>query len=345
MNLNTGVAWTRLHGIVQGLIATLPNLLIGLVVFLIFVFLARLLGDAVRLLAQRAGQPPGSALVFSRLASWVVLSVGLLVALIVVIPSLNAASLFGALGVSSVAIGFAFKDIFQNLLAGILILITRPFRIGDQIVSVPHEGTVEDIQVRATLLRTYDNRRVVIPNSELYTNRVVVNTAYDRLRLAVNVGIGYGDDIGEAKQVILKTLEGLDGIRQDPAPVVLVRELGDFSVNLEVRFWIDPPLRREVVEGQDMVLEALKPALVGAGIDLPMPTQQVLLHDQTEADDGERTKQREGWPARKTNPPSRQVLQREAALAEAALAEAGQAQTAEPDQAPSGLPLPRKTRP
>ncbi|MXV22113.1 mechanosensitive ion channel family protein, partial [Deinococcus xianganensis] len=108
---------------------------------------------------------------------------------------------------------FAFKDIFQNLLAGLLILITRPFRIGDQIVSGEHEGTVEDIQVRATLLRTYDNRRVVIPNSELYTNRVIVNTAYDRRRLAVTVGIGYGDDIAQAKRIILDTLAGVEEIR------------------------------------------------------------------------------------------------------------------------------------
>jgi len=312
MTLNLEVAWTRLQNMLQGLIAILPNLLVGLLVFLVFTFVARMVGDAVRSLAARGGQPPGVALVFSRLAGWVVLALGLLVALTVIIPSLNAASLFGALGVSGVAIGFAFKDIFQNLLAGLLILVTRPFRIGDQIVSGPHEGTVEDIQVRATLLRTYDNRRVVIPNSELYTNRVVVNTAHDFLRLAVTLGIGYGDDIGQAKRVILEALAEVPDIRQDPPPTVLVRAYGDFSVNLEVRFWIDPPIRREVVEAEDRVLEVLAPALLGAGIDLPYPTRQLLFHDQTEATDGDRLRQREGWPARENNPPSRQQLEREA---------------------------------
>jgi len=102
-----------------------------------------------------------------------------------------------------------------------------------------------------------------IPNSELYTNRVVVNTAHDRRRLAVTVGIGYGDDIGEAKALILGVLAELDGVLQDPPPGVLVTAYGDFSVNLEVRFWIDPPVRREVVEAQDQVLEALKPVLAG----------------------------------------------------------------------------------
>lgn len=183
----------------------------------------------------------------------------------VVFPTLTAASLFGALGVGGVAIGFAFKDIFQNLGAGILILLTRPFRIGDQIISGTNEGTVESIEVRASVLRTYDNRRVVIPNSDLYTNRVTVNTAYENRRLAVEVGIGYGDDITTVKTIILNTLTHL-------------------------------PARREALEAQDQVLHALKPALINAGIDLPLPTQQVLLHNQTEPTDGDRYQQREGWP-------------------------------------------------
>lgn len=312
MNLELSAVWTRMQNLLQSFVVTIPNILIGLVVFLIFLGLARLARNAVTSLSQRAGQSKGIALVFSRIVSWLVLAVGVLVALTVIFPTLTAASLFGALGVSGVAIGFAFKDIFQNLLAGILILITRPFRIGDQIVSGEHEGVVEDIQVRATLLRTYDNRRVVIPNSELYTNRVTVNTAYPQRRLSVTVGIGYGDDIAAARTLILKTLGGLDGLLQDPAPSVLVRELGDFSVNLDVRFWIDPPVRREAVEAQDSVLEAIRGALPAAGFDLPFPTQQVLFHDQTEATDGNRAHQREGWPARQDNPESRQELQRQA---------------------------------
>ncbi|OLV16285.1 mechanosensitive ion channel domain-containing protein [Deinococcus marmoris] len=312
MNLELSAVWTRVQNLVQSFLVTIPNILIGLLVFGIFLLIARIARNAVTSLSQRAGQSKGISLVFSRIVSWLVLAVGVLVALTVIFPTLTAASLFGALGVSGVAIGFAFKDIFQNLLAGILILVTRPFRIGDQIVSGDHEGVVEDIQVRATLLRTYDNRRVVIPNSELYTNRVTVNTAYPQRRLSVTVGIGYGDDIAAARKLILDTLNGLDGLLKDPAPNVLVRELGDFSVNLDVRFWIDPPIRKEAVEAQDSVLEAIKNVLPAAGFDLPFPTQQVLFHDQTETTDGNRQEQREGWPARQDNPRSRQGVQREA---------------------------------
>lgn len=240
------------------------------------------------------------------------IALGVMVATIVVVPSLHASSLLGALGVGSVAVGFAFKDIFQNLLAGMLLLITRPFNIGDQIVSASHEGTVEDIQVRATLVRTYDNRLVVIPNSELYTSRVEVNTAKDYRRVEVTVGIGISDDIGFAKEVIFRELRSIPSILTTPEPKVLVREIGDFSVNLRVYFWVQPPQRVHMLAATDAVIAAIKPALLSAGVDLPYPTQQVLFHDQTEVTDGDRSQQREGWPVGTKKPPfSRQMVRHE----------------------------------
>ncbi|MFC4639507.1 mechanosensitive ion channel family protein [Deinococcus hohokamensis] len=286
MILDFGAIWLRLHHLLQGFVVSIPNVLIGLLIFGLFMVLAQLTRDAVIRLARRADHPPGNEVVFGRLASWVVLALGALVAFTVVFPTLTAASLFSALGVSGIAIGFAFKDIFQNLLAGLLLLITRPFRIGDQIVSGDHEGTVEDIQVRATLLRTYDNRLIVIPNSELYTNRVVVNTAMDKRRLSVHLGIGYGQDVAQAKAVIVEGLRGLEEILQDPPPRVLATDLDDYSVRLEVRFWINPPIRKEAVEAQDAVLEMLTRVLPEAGVDLPYPIQQVLLTNMPDTPPG-----------------------------------------------------------
>lgn len=300
MNIDVSDLLGRVQKIVGSLFLALPNIILGLVVFALFWGISWLLKKSIRGAAHRAGQPQGVQMVLSRLVSWVVLALGVLVALAVIFPTITPASLFSALGNGGVAIGFVFKDIFQNLLAGVLILLTRPFRIGDQIVSGEHEGQVEDIQVRATLVRTYDNRRIVIPNSELYTNRVTVNNAYPTRRLSVEVGIGYGDDISHARTVILAAFNDLPGIVTDPAPAVLVTSLADFTVVLEVRFWIDPPARRDAVEAQDQVLEAMKNALTKAGIDLPYPTQQLLIHDQTEDSDGDRASQREGWPSNPT---------------------------------------------
>ena len=238
-----------------------------------------------------------------RIGSGLHLLLGGLVAAAIAFPSVNAADLFGVLGIGGVAIGFAFRDILQNALAGILILLTRPFRIGDQVAAGGYEGTVEDIQVRATTIRTYDNRRAVIPNTALFTDKVLVNTAFDKRRLSARIGIGNGDDIAEAKRVIEAAARGAEGVLADPPPRALVAELGDSAVLLDLFFWIDPPRRSEAIEVTDRVLARVKPALTEAGIDIPFPTMQVLLHDQTEATDGDRARQREGWPARGDDPP------------------------------------------
>ena len=159
-----------------------------------------------------------------------------------------------------------------------------------------YEGTVEHIQTRATTIRTYDGRRVVIPNAELFTNAVMVNTAYDRRRLQYDIGIGYGDDIAKAKKIILETLGSRDEVLKSPGPEALVVELADSTINIRARWWIEPPRRADVVASKDWVLENVCNKLVAAGIDLPFPTQQVLFHDQTEETDGNRSRQREGWP-------------------------------------------------
>lgn len=296
MNADIGVAVRRLTNIGNNVLASLPNLAIAFVVLLLFWVAARLVRSGVE--RVMSGREHGKSLstVLGRLASGAVLVVGILVAITIIFPSVGPGDLLGLLGVGGVAIGFAFRDIFQNLLAGLLILLTRPFRIGDQIVTGDSEGTVEDIQIRATILRTYDNRKVVIPNSDLFTQRVTVNTAYPVRRVQYDLGIGYGDDIAHAKDVILRTVEGIDGVQSDPKPEVLVVGLDGSAVTLRVRWWIDPPKRRDAISSQDKVLHAVKDALTAEGIDLPFPTQQILFHDQTEEGDGDRARQREGWP-------------------------------------------------
>ena len=292
----------RIHDLAASALALLPGLAFGLLAFGVFVLIARGVRAALQRAVHLRGMAPGVGIVLGRIGAWLVSSLGLLVGAAIAFPSISAADLFGVLGIGGVAIGFAFRDILQNLLAGILILLTRPFRIGDQIVAGGYEGTVEDIQVRATTIRTYDNRRAVIPNSALFGDKVLVNTAYDRRRLQVRIGIGYGDDIAHAKRVILDAIRGAPGVLSDPAPRVRVAELGDFAVQLDAMFWIDPPLKREALDAVDHVLERVKPALQQAGVDLPFPTTQVLLHDQTETSDGDRARQREGWPARGQDP-------------------------------------------
>lgn len=221
---------------------------------------------------------------------------GVLLAITIAFPSFTPADLVGALGITGIAIGFAFKDILENFLAGVLILLTEPFRIDDQIIFGAFEGTIERIETRATMMRTYDGRLVVIPNAELFKGTFIVNTACPTRRLEYDITIGNGDDPAAAKKIMLGVLARLPGIEAEPAPDALVVDYADFGVKVRLRWWIKPPRRADALDVRNEVLCAVKAELTRQGIDLPYPTHQVLFHDQTEPADGIRGKQREGWP-------------------------------------------------
>lgn len=287
----------RLSNMGRGALRALPNLVGALMVLVLFLIAARMARGVIERFGRRLHKHQNAGIILGRLSQWALILVGLLVAVTIVVPSFKLGTLIETLGLASVAIGFAFRDVLQNFMAGILILWTEPFRVDDQIAYKEFEGTVEEIQTRATFIRTYDGRRVVLPNSELFVNAVVVNTAFAERRVEYDVGIGISDDIDRAREIILASLSELDGVLAEPAPDVLVFELADFSVKLRVRWWIHPPRRADLLDARDHVLTRIKARLLENGIDLPFPTTQILFHDQTEQTDGDRRRQREGWPA------------------------------------------------
>ncbi len=237
----------------------LPELAVGFVVALVFWFVSRAIAKAVYLAFQKADQPEHVALLVSRLVRWGLLVLGGLIVITLIVPSLNAASVFGALGVGSIAIGFAFKDILQNWLAGLLILITRPFEMGDHIVTGIHEGVVEHIEVRATRVRLADHRVAVIPNSELYASRVTVYHPNDPRRVALTLTLPYGTDLALARASITEGLLALPQlVAAAPSPEVVVTELAETGVRLSLRFWLDPSVNADVARASDEVLSRIK---------------------------------------------------------------------------------------
>lgn len=264
----------------DGLLAKLPAVVLALGVLLLTVLAAR------RMRPERG-----------RAAQSGVLLAGVVAALVIGLLPVPPGQLLVVLGIGSVAAAFAFRDILQSFLAGIVLLLTEPFQIGDQIVAGGFEGTVVEIRARATLLRAYDGRLVVIPNVALVTGAVTIDTAFDRRRLEYDVGIGYGDDIERARLLMVDAMRSVEGVLADPTPEALVVELAPSSVNLRARWWIRTPRHGDALPSRDRVLTAIKRTLGMHGIDLPYPTQMVLFHDQTEDSDGDRARQREGWPA------------------------------------------------
>jgi small-conductance mechanosensitive channel len=267
----------KLREMLDGFLAALPNLVVALLVGVAVYAASRALRRSTWMVLLRSGAGNYAALILGRLVQWATLSVGTLVVLSIVFPSINAQTLVSVLGIGSLAIGFAFRDIAQNFLAGFLILLTRPFKIGDQIDINGFEGTVEDIQTRATCIRTYDGRVVVVPNADFLTDTVVVNTAYDARRTEYEVGISYRDDIQAAKSLIMEELQSVEGILKEPAPDVLTSALSDSSVNLKVRWWTKST-RSNVVASTDQVITAVKQALDRGGIEIPFPIRTLYIN-------------------------------------------------------------------
>ena len=269
------------NDMVNDFIVRLPYFMVAVVVLLVFWLLSLIFKSVVSKLLSKSYTHRNLVRVFQRIGGALIFFIGLMVAMVIAIPGFTPAKLVGALGIGSVAIGFAFKDIFQNLLSGILLLLSEPFRIGDQIVSGEFEGTVEDIKVRATTIRTYDGRQVVIPNSQLYTSALTVNTAYKRRRLELTVGIGYEDDIRKAKEVILQALEKAETVSKLAEPSVVATEFGASSIDLKVRWFINDGTQANKVASIHEVIVEIKDQLDAAGVNIPFPIRTLDFSDES----------------------------------------------------------------
>jgi small conductance mechanosensitive channel len=275
--MNFSRALITLQTMADSIIAGLPNFVLALAIFLLFYFVAKRTRLFVVKLTERQHKAKNLGIILGKLAQSAVIITGLLVVLSVLFPSFNPGDLIQLLGIGSVAIGFAFHDLFQNFLAGILLLLTAPFRIGDQIVVQQYEGTVEDIAMRATTIKTYDGRRIVIPNTDLFTNSVTVNTAFEHRCLEYEIEISFDEDSERVKVLILETLAALDGVLSHPPAEALVVALTSSGVRLRVAWWTREHGHSGVLHLQDKVLTALKNQLAAHQVAFPTQSQHIFL--------------------------------------------------------------------
>jgi small-conductance mechanosensitive channel len=253
--------------VLAGLIDALPRL--GLAVGVLLALL--LLGRALTALVRRrylALERPSFANVMGRVVRLLLGLLGVLSALTIVFPTVKPVNVLSSLGFFSIALGFAFRDILENLLAGMLLLFRAPLRGGDEVDIDGTRGTVVEINLRETVLRGYDGRKVLIPNATVYKNRLVVQTGFGAIRTEVAVGIAYESDVDLARTTALAPLQGTHGVLVEPAPLVLVGDLGSSTVDLQLLFWTAPQ-ERVVRQVRDRALSQVKAALDEAGVEMP----------------------------------------------------------------------------
>ena len=260
----------QLQGMANGIVAALPNLAIALVVLIITWIVARF---AVRIADALVGRTKIRASLRNltetlvKLAIWIA---GLLVAAAVAVPGFTPAGAIASLGIGAVAIGFAFQDIFENFLAGVLIMLREKMRIGDVIEVEGVTGRVEHITLRETHIRQLSNELTIMPNSMIFKNPVKILTDDSLARTEIIAGVSYDTDLEQAEKVIRDAVEALDGIDQSKGVEVYASEFGASSVDFKVRFWAGSK-PRDGWQARSLAIKAIKRALDDAGIEIPFP--------------------------------------------------------------------------
>ena len=245
----------------------LPRLGAAVVIVAVGWVVSRLLRRGLEGVFRRR-RTPSFAKVMSKVIGWAVLTLTVLLAVAVTFPSVEPVNILTGLGFFSVAVGFAFQDILENTLAGMLLLFRQPFRAGDQIEVVGQSGTVTEINIRETRLTTYDGESVIIPNRDVYKNVIRVHTDHDLHRLEFEVGIAYENDARHATAAIVDALRAVDSVAADPPPAALVSELGVSAVVIRALFWTTSQRAGSIV-ALDAAIVAVKDRLDLNGIELP----------------------------------------------------------------------------
>ena len=253
-----------------------PLILLGMVVFVLGLAVVRLAMRGVDRATGASRVDTAVGRLIQTLSRVVLITVVGLLALS--IAGVNVGSALAALGIAGLAIAFAVQSILENFIAGILLLIRRPFRPGDQVRLGEFEGTVTDVNLRVTTIVDYDGEKVLLPNSTVFSEPIVNTTERGRRRSRVVVGVEYRDDHDEAREVIRAAVSGVEGVLPVPPPQVLMVELNSSSVDFEVLYWTTPE-QAEVITVRDRVLGAAKRAVEDAGMTIPWPIRTLVIDD------------------------------------------------------------------
>ncbi|MBW4647661.1 MAG: mechanosensitive ion channel family protein [Kastovskya adunca ATA6-11-RM4] len=262
----------------------LPGLIAGLVIFCLTSYAAEFAERMASQVSPRVVRSKSLQFLLARTSYVAVWVVGILTASVLAFPGLRLGDIVAALGLGSVAIGFAFQDIFKNFLAGVLLLIQEPFQINDQIVIEDYEGTVERIDIRTTQIRTYGGERVLLPNSTVFTNAVQVRTAYGYRRTDLEVGVDYNTSLPEAAEILDKTIRQVEGVLSDPPLEIDLVSFGESSIDFVVRYWTTPR-QPQVRYVRTHAIIAIKEAFDQANINIPYPIRTIYSYDQQKFND------------------------------------------------------------
>ncbi len=263
---------------------SIPGLLGALIVLFLTKYAVKLILKITDQAGSRTIKSTSLQLLLKKVSRIGVWTVGILLACVLAFPGFELGDIIATLGIGSVAIGFAFQDIFKNFLAGIILLVEEPFRIGDEVEIGDYQGKVENISIRTTKIRTYNGERVLLPNSTVFTDAVKVVTAYTHRRTDLAVGVDYNTSLPEASKLLEQTIVSVPGVIKEPPPEIDVVNFGDSSIDFIVRYWCDSQ-QKQLRNVQTKAMIAIKKALDDAKISIPYPIRTLYYYDQEKYSD------------------------------------------------------------
>ena len=259
-------------------ISHLPFLVSGLFIILLTWLISYLVNNISARILRKSRLRRSLQDLFLRLITIAVWFLGLLLAAMVVFPGLTPSRALGGLGIVSIAVGFAFKEVFENFFAGILLLWRFPMEAGDYIECQGITGKIEEITVRMTTIRKVSGELIVVPNSFLFKNPLVILTNIPKVRTGIIVGIAYGEDVSKAVSIIEPAVKACKTVARDRQVQVFPCGFGESSVDIEVVWWTDPdPV--DIRRSRGEVITAIKKSLDDNGIEIPFPYRTLTFKE------------------------------------------------------------------
>jgi small conductance mechanosensitive channel len=264
--------------VVTALMNFLPRLGLALLIYLIARLLSAWVVKLIRRGMEQRERDPEIIVLLEMLTRWGILALGIVLALEQIAPG-RFSSLIAGLGIAGFTIGFALQDVAKNFVAGILLLIQQPFEIGDAIEVAGHGGTVLDISLRATEIRAWDGRYIFIPNGDIFVNPIINFTRAPRRRVTIGAGVSPDSDLDHVARIAMEALREVNGLLDDPAPEVTFSNFGESTIDFTLYYWIDTG-EAGVLKAQDEGVRAIKSAFERENIEMPYPTQTILMSDR-----------------------------------------------------------------
>ena len=272
--------WQQLNDWISSFIAGLPQLLAAIIVFAFFWYASKWAEKLANKLFDRVEAPISVERLLATLTRIAVVLLGAMIALGLLELDKTVTSMLAGLGIVGVALGFAFQDIAANFISGLILVLRRPFQVGDVIEVNDYMGVVQAIELRSTIIKSFQGQIIHIPNQLVFSNAITNYSELGSQRIDLSCGISYDDDLEDVQYATLQAIKKFEYSINDPEPMFHYEEFGDSSINFVVRFWIDYSIQPDYLEARSEAIKSLTKLYREKGFTIPYPVQAIDLSQQ-----------------------------------------------------------------